>query len=126
MIKPVLCIRLPIQRRILHIYILVPAIEVTRLDCCSLAGEGRLDGDGGEKRGGDEVDVLSRVGEEAHHAEGGKGSHSTGIVVSGKTRHGIVKVPRYILMNECGRKCRTAGVMRQEHGKEGRFVADVR
>jgi len=44
-----------------------------------------------EKWRGDEVDILARVREQSHHAEGGEGGHGAAVVISGESGCGCVE-----------------------------------
>jgi flagellin-specific chaperone FliS len=83
MSDPILRVRLTIKRSILYVYISVRLIEVNIANSSSSVGELIGDGDGFKERWCDEVHVLTRIGEKAHHAKESEAGHGAGIVVAG-------------------------------------------
>jgi len=75
MADPILCVCLTVELSTLNVYVLVRAIEVGTADLRSLVGDWISDTEALKERWGDEVDILTGVGEEAEHAEDRKGTH---------------------------------------------------
>ena len=117
MIDPIPGIRFPIQRRALDINI----CRIRRIEI-DIPHSGRLprlrvgDVDVLEIRRRDEVDVLARVGEETHHAEGHEGAHCAAVVVAGETVGGRGEVARDVGVGAEGGEGGAAGVVVLEDG----------
>lgn len=122
---PILRVRPPIQGRALDVYVPVRRVEVDVADRGGFVGLGVRDAHGFEERGHDEVDVLARVGEQAHHGEDGEGAHGAGIVVPGQPAVGCVERGRYVTVGAEGREGGAAGVVVLEDREEDGLIADV-
>lgn len=85
MVNPILSVRLAIQSGFLNIHILISGVKVDVANSRSLACDRALDADTLEIRWNNEVDILTRVWEKAHHGKGNKATHGATIVVAGQT-----------------------------------------
>ena len=81
MANPILCVCLTVELSTLNVYILVCAVEVGTADRRRLVSDWASDTEALEERWGDEVDILTGIGEKAEHAEDRKGTHGARIIV---------------------------------------------
>ena len=77
---PALAVRLTVQGSALDEY--VARIKIDVADSSGLMRLRMRDADRSKKWGRDQVHVLARVGEEAHHGEGDEGAHGAAVVVA--------------------------------------------
>lgn len=82
MADPILCVCLTIELSTLNVYVLIRAVEVGTVDRRRLVGDWTSDTEALEERWGDEVDILTGVGEETEHTENRKGTHGARVIVS--------------------------------------------
>lgn len=122
---PVLRIQLPVELSTLYINVLVTSIKVDVLHRRRLARQSVLDADLGEERWQDEVDVLSAHWPQAHHGQSAKGTHGTGIVVTGDTIHTGIELRGDVVVGKVRRQAWTTSIVEQEDEKEGLFVTKV-
>ena len=125
MIDPIFCIWFTVERSVLDKNVFVGWIKPSIADSRGFAGEGGFDADALEEGGADEIDVLTRVGEEAHHAECHKGAHGAAVVVAWEAGFGGLEVGWDIVVGALGRESWPAGVVVLEHSEKGGFVADI-
>ena len=116
MIDPVLGVRLPVQRGALDIDGLVGGIEPDIPHPRRLPGGRVGDVHALEVRRHDQVHVLARVGEEAHHGEV--------VITRQPVGHGREEA-RDVEVVALGRQARAARVVVLEDGQERGLVADV-
>lgn len=94
--NPIFRILRSIQLHTLNIYVFV---QLVKIDVTNRGGIIRKlvgDADGFEEGRCDEVDVLARVGEEAHLTEDGEARHCARIVVARKTAVAGVEARWYV------------------------------
>ncbi len=84
MVEPVLSVLFAIERCALDVNVLVSRIKVDVANGGSFPSQWMGNVDGLKERRGDEVYVLTGIGEETHHRESNKSTHSTTVVVSGQ------------------------------------------
>lgn len=121
--NPTLCIRPPIQRRTLDVLGLIRRIKVLDFDNRPPAIP-RAQPHFAEKRRGEEIDVLSCDGEEAHHSEAAEGAHGA-IVVAGDAGKGGVEEGGDVSVHPVGAQRGATCVVELEYGEEGLLVAHV-
>lgn len=124
-VDPVFRVRLAVKGGALDVDGLVRRVEVDVADGGGVVGEGVRDVDRLEVGRDDEVDVLARVGEEAHHGEGDEGAHGAAVVVAGQAVVGRAEEARDVVVAAARRQRRAPRVVVLEDGEEGRLVADV-
>ena len=125
MIDPILRVRRAVEGRVLDIDVRVRRVEIRIGDGCRLARDVAGDGDAGEIGWNDQVDVLARVGEEAHHGEGDEGAEGAAVVVSWQAAVAVGEVGWDVEVGAVGGAAGAAGVVVLEDGEEGGLVADV-
>lgn len=125
-IDPVLSVRLAVKRCALDVNIIVGRVKVDIANRGRLACDGVLDADTTEVWRRDKIDILSRVREESHHAEGDERAHCATVVVARQTGHSRRKELRDVKVAALGGKRRTSSVVVLEDSEESRLVSDVR
>ena len=125
MIDPVFGIRHAVEHRALNVEVLIRGVEVDVAHPRRLARQGVRDADLLEEGWYDQVNVLARVGEEAHHGEGDEGAHGAAVVVAREAVRGRGEEGGDVEVGALGREARPAGVVVLEHRQEGGLVADV-
>lgn len=115
----------PIPPRTLNVYIFILRIEVYVFDCSRFSRLAIHHTHTLKKRGGNEIHVLSWIGEDAHHSERDEGAHRAGIVVAGDAGDCVVELRGDVGVCACGAEAWTAGIVVEEDGEEGLFIAHV-
>lgn len=126
MVDPTLRVRLPVQRGILHIEILVTGpIKIQVPDRRGLARQRVRNVHLGEERRVDQVHVLSAHRPEAHHAQRGEAAHGPAVVVAGDPADGVVELAGDVKVAIVRREARAARVVEEVDHQERLLVADV-
>lgn len=81
-IDPILSVRLAVQSSLLNEDILIGGVKVDVANGCRLSRDGALDADTREVRWSDKVDVLTGVGEQAHHGKCDEAAHGAAVIVA--------------------------------------------
>lgn len=124
-VDPVLGVRLAVEGRALDVDGLVGGVEVDVADGGRVARLRVRDIDALEERRDDEVHVLPRVGEQAHHGERHERTHRTTVIVTREALGRRVEISWDIEVGAVGRQSGPAGVVVLEHGQERGLVSDV-
>ena len=125
MIDPIFRVRLPIQPRLLHIDSLILRIEINVLHRRDFTRLPIRDADLFEERWCDEIDVLARVREQAHDAQRREAAHGAAVVVAGNANESGVELAGDVAVGAAGGEAWAAGVVVEEDGEKGLFVAEV-
>lgn len=75
---------------------------------------------------GDEVDILPRIGEQAHHRHGHEGAHGAGVVVARQPAGSRGEVGRDVIVSSASGLGWSAGIVVLVHGQESGLVPNIR
>jgi hypothetical protein len=118
MVDPILGVRLTIECRLLDVDILVIGIKIDVADRCGLASLRIGQGDRGKEGRRNEVHILTRVREDAHHYQGTERSHGAAIVISWNAGDGVVELAWNVVVSTFSRKSGSASEMVEEDIQE--------
>ena len=113
---PTLAVRLPVQPRALDEKVPVPGVKIDGPHRRRAITDRVRVTHALEKRRGDQVDILSRVGEKARHHKGDEAARGAGVVVSRKPAEGVVEERRDVGVGSLGREGGAAGIVVEVDG----------
>lgn len=125
MIDPVLGVRLAIKRGALNVNTLEGRVIVDITYGSRLPSKWVSDIDRLEIRRRDQVNILARVREQAHHGKGYEGAHGAAIVIARQSVWCRAKEGRDIEVAAFGRESRSSSIVILKYGQESRFIANV-
>lgn len=82
MVDPILRVRLAVQSSLLNEDILIGGIEVDIANSCSLSRDGAFDADTFKVRWNNKVNILTGVGEQAHHGKCDEAAHGAAVIIA--------------------------------------------